>query len=120
MNRYVISAIVVLSITIAVAFLCEEYSNKMLIVNDSSQTIAELTISIGSYQYRFLNLKNGANESCYFSTDRDSSYLVNGQLSDGTPVVGELGYVCGGMHGERTRIVINRDETVSIEMGAKW
>lgn len=113
--KYFIAATLLMLLACSAVVLFDDLSNKIIIVNESNQTISTLTVTINDRQYRFIEVKPDTTVSSRFTADTDGSYVVEGQLEDGTLFEGENGYVTGSMMSVRTRIVIGPQGVVDIE-----
>jgi hypothetical protein len=73
------------------------------------QTISFILIDVGPQPVRFENIPPGRQASGRFQIIGDDHYKVRGQLADGSPLNGDVGYVTNTMDGVEAFFVIRPD-----------
>lgn len=81
--------------------------NRVLVANDTGQTIRWLTIKVCGESFRFADILPGGSVSAAFGTPRDESeFVVRGEFDDGMGFADSCGYVVWEDYGRRFRLVV--------------
>jgi hypothetical protein len=91
--------------------------NHVVIINDSGQEIAWVSVEVCGQSFDFHDIPDGGVKSPTFRATGDSGFIVTGSLADGTVFARDDGYVTSAMHGvwamftiqDGGRIVFNYD-----------
>jgi hypothetical protein len=97
-----------------------EIKNRVIITNESGQTIAELSVKVCGQTIDLKNIALGDSVSAQFDIHTDDHFTLNGRLEDGTKLVGELGYVTNGDFGQRVRLVIRARGVVEFSQDSRF
>lgn len=93
------------AIGIGVAF-HEHTRNALTVTNRSSLTITSLRVSLPWETLRFEPIAPGESVSRSFRIVSDASFVIEGELADGTRLRADEGYVTNSQYGEDVRIEV--------------
>jgi hypothetical protein len=97
-----------------------EYTrNELTVVNRSGRTIVSLQVSLPWETLRFEPIAAGASVSRSFRIVSDASFLIEGELADGTRLRADEGYVTNSQYGEGVRIEVGPGGTLSFRQGRR-
>lgn len=91
--------------------------NRLIVRNDSGQAITFLTITVGGETLRFEDIPASVSISSRFHIRSDDSFVVRGQLADGTKLAENCCYVTHGMYGERAEFIIQPGGKLEFKQG---
>jgi len=96
-------------VTMAV-FIERSTRNQFVVVNKSGKVLRTLTIEISGQSYNFENIKPGGETRAFFRiSGNEGSFLVRGELDDGSPIDDACGYVVWEEIGKMFTITIAAD-----------
>lgn len=93
------------AIGIGVAFL-EHTRNVLTVTNRSGLTITSLAVSLPWETLRFEPIAPGESVGRSFRIVSDASFVIEGELADGTRLRADEGYVTNSQYGEEVRIEV--------------
>ncbi len=93
------------AIGVGVAFR-EHTRNALTVTNRSGLTITSLVVSLPWETLRFEPIAAGASVSRSFRIVSDASFVIEGELADGTRLRANEGYVTNSQYGEEVRIEV--------------
>jgi hypothetical protein len=97
----------------------EHTRNVLTVVNRSGRTIRSLQVSLPWETLRFGPIAPGETVSRSFRIVSDASFVIEGELADGTGLRAEEGYVTNSQYGEGVRIEVGPGGTLSFSQGRR-
>jgi len=94
-----------LAVAVGVAFR-EHTRNTLTVTNRSGRTITSLEVSLPWETLRFEPIAPGESVSRSFRIVSDASFVIEGELADGTRLGATEGYVTNSQYGEAVRIEV--------------
>ncbi|MDM7953224.1 MAG: hypothetical protein QUV07_08430 [Cyanobium sp. CZS 25K] len=97
----------------------EHTRNALTVINRSGRTIVSLQVSLPWETLRFEPIAAGTAVSRSFRIVSDASFVIEGELADGTRLRTAEGYVTNGQYGEEVRIEVGPGGTLSLSQGRR-
>lgn len=85
---------------------------RLVIVNESGEQIADLSVVIWTHQFALGTLPPGEKKEVKISEYSDSGWQIGGRWGDGTPLREQVGYITHGMSFDN-RVVFGRDRKLA-------
>lgn len=77
---------------------CAEHKGEFVLLNKSSETITEATVSICGQTLTFERVQSGGSVNGTYTVTSDSHFTIHVEFEDGSEMTKEIGYVTYGMN----------------------